>query len=121
MLQMYLRIFQSYVQWLESRGTPAAWARINGALTLAIAAMINSFAIIFFTQVSGGPRILDWMADHSWVTWPAVASFFAVHLLLSLRIPPRDRRQPIPRAWWTAYSILTCILAFGIGVLLIVH
>jgi len=103
---MYLKLFESYVRWLESRGSSSGWARITVVFALTAAALLNGGAVIMLIRAAGGPRILDWMARYSWVTWVAVVVCVIVHWLLGRRIPPAVARTsvPITRVWWTSYT-----------------
>jgi hypothetical protein len=109
---MYLKLFQSYVRWQESRGSSSQWARITVVFALTAAALLNGGALIMLIQALGGPRVLDWIAGHSWVTWVAAVACVVAHWLLSRKIPPADTGSSAPatRVWWTSYMVLTFIL-----------
>jgi len=62
---MYLKLLESYVRWLESRGSSSGWARITVVFALTAAALLNGGAVIMLIQAAGGPRISDWMARYS--------------------------------------------------------
>jgi len=109
---MYLKLFQSYVRWLESRGRSLEMARVVAALALTIAALLNVGAIVLLVQDLGGPPLIDWTARHSWITWVAVFALAATHLLMSQKIRPIGGPTQIAatRLWWTTYMVLTMIL-----------
>lgn len=111
-LTLYLKLFASYVHWLESRGRPPRWAQITVVFALTAAALANIAAVIILIQATGGPPVVDWVADNSWVTWVAVIACLVSHWFLSRKIPPVDARKsmPVTRVWWTAYMVLTLLL-----------
>jgi hypothetical protein len=108
---MYLRIFESYVRWVESRGSSPLWARVTVVSTLTAAAFMNAIALALIVQAVGGPRIVDWVADHLWVAWVAALVCAAGHWQLGRRMPPANNREPVlvTRTLWTSYMVLTLI------------
>jgi hypothetical protein len=56
---IYLRIFESYVRWAESRVSSPLWARVTAVSALTAAAFMNAIALMLIVQAVGGPRIGD--------------------------------------------------------------
>ena len=116
---VYLKIFESYLYWLESRGRSFNSARVTVISALTAAAFINALAVMILIQVAGGPRSVDWMADHLLIAWVAAVMFAVVHWWLSRRVRPLAakgvkegvQREISPtRRLWTSYMVVTLIL-----------
>jgi hypothetical protein len=109
---MYLKLFESYVRWMESQGRSPDKARLIVAFSLTGAALVNLLSAVLLIQNGGGPKIAYWLAEHSWMTWVVVVVCTAVHVLLSRRIPPAITRsgETATRVWWTSYMVATLVL-----------
>jgi hypothetical protein len=60
---MYLRLFESYVHWLEAHGRSERLARFIAICGLTTAAMVNLATVPLFFQMFHGPGVLGWLVE----------------------------------------------------------
>jgi len=121
---VYLTLFDSYVCWLESQGRSSANAVIRARVAFSLLALINLVSVSMLLNLLTGIPIANWVDDHRWSIWAAMAVVAAPHWLIARSTDRRsevtdaESRLPRPsRFFWFWYLVPVTLLFIGTMVL----
>jgi hypothetical protein len=114
---VYLTLMESFVLWLESRGSPSSAAAFRAGVAFSLYALVNCVSIVALLTVFGKIPVAGWFVDHSWSLWAMAALFVVVHWPLVQRIKCRANTKPqnnVPsRLLWAWYFVPALALLVG--------
>jgi hypothetical protein len=113
---VYQKIFRSYIQFEQSRGLSFEVAKNRGISAFTLFGLLNSGAVTFLIQLSGGPRVSDWMAEHAWAVGAVTIALLGIHWALGTTIQQPPASQAKSSTNGEPNSIRTYLWAWYIGV-----
>lgn len=85
-LTMYAKLIESYLSWLEGRGSQGTSAQVAATFAFSSAAVGNLVAALLLLEMLGGPRISAWMAERMWATFVVGLVILIAHARLIDRL-----------------------------------
>jgi hypothetical protein len=116
---MYQTIFRSYVRFEQARGFSFEVARSRGVSAFTLFALLDVVAVTFLIQLSGGPRISDWVTEHAWAIGVVTIALLGFHWALGRTIPQPSEAQPRTNTDGTPVATKKFLLAWYIGATLL--
>jgi hypothetical protein len=109
---MYMSLFESYVLWMESRGTSSTNAVFRAGVAFSLYALISLTSATLLLNMFAGIPLESWIDDHRWSIWAATALVAASHWYIARSVakrhketkPSSDTIVP-PRFMWAWYFI----------------
>lgn len=113
-LAMYAKLIESYLSWLEYRGSQGTSAQVAATFAFSSAAVGNLVAALLLLEMLGGPQISAWIAERMWVTFVLGLVILIAHVRLIDRLMKSAQKEDnthshTKRYLWSWYAGATLI------------
>jgi hypothetical protein len=122
---MYLDLIESFMVWLQSRGTPPEFAMFRALVGFSAYALGCFVAAILLLNTFAGIPIADWLGDHYWAFGIVGVLIAFAHWRLASKLKQRGTIRPSltegrpSRYLWAWYFLPAFgLFLFSVGVAL---
>lgn len=119
---MYIHLMESFVLWLQSRGSSSSDAVFRAGVAFSGYVLIMAISAAVLLDVIGGFPVAAWLSSNYWCIWILAAAIALVHWPLARSVGRKcataRSRTPIPSPYLWVWFFLPVLAIFVLAVAL---